>query len=537
MFNVLVVSNNPAYTNELKRAALLADTEIVAICFSIEDVRNRLLNGLRPDAIIASDVLYPGSTPEGLVQELTMAGMLNKTCFVLRNPDVSDFLMNKNVQYVFESTTSPEQLLNMLTHNSGHQGGGGYNPYQSNPYQQQPQGNPYGGPAQPMSPQNNMNQQTPYGGYQSQMQRQNESFVQQDMTQRLAQSQRNSYGDEMARQQSYGPKVVPNNTNNFKSIMIAIHSPKGGVGKTSLAIELSFLLASRAKEVDLNPTSKLSYTKNVTVCLVDFNPCFDTMAATLDCVRTTPNYPTVSDWIQKIEEKIFESLSPEDQQRLMKDDRHDFSPYIDEDRIRFTREEVESLLVKDPETGLFLLPSIALPFDVEYAKPQYLRIILRTIRAMFDVVIVDTGNNISFFTVQPLKEANEIFLVTSPTAGASVVLGKLTKNLERMDLDVSKFSLVVNNPNGVSSELEPETIAQVLKLPLISVLPFDEKIMEAHEKGKPYCIYNKKAPFTRETVKLAQQICPLWDTVKRGGRGKSKPSRQEGGRKKSLFGR
>ena len=225
MFNVLVVSNNPAYTNELKRAALLADTEIVAICFSIEDVRNRLLNGLRPDAIIASDVLYPGSTPEGLVQELTMAGMLNRTCFVLRNPDVSDFLMNKNVQYVFESTTSPEQLLNMLTHNSAHQGGGGYNPYQSNPYQQQLQGNPYGGPAQPMPSQNNMNQQTPYGGYQSQMQRQNESFVQQDMTQRLAQSQRNSYGNEIPRQQNYGPKVVPNNTNNFKSIMIAIHSP------------------------------------------------------------------------------------------------------------------------------------------------------------------------------------------------------------------------------------------------------------------------------------------------------------------------
>lgn len=525
MFKVLIVSNNSDYVNELKRAAVLQDTDVLAICFSIEDVRSRLLSGMKPDKIIASDILYPGSTAEGLVHELTMARMLDKTCFVLHNPGLADLMMANNVQYVFENSTSPQDLLTLLTQSATRKNTE-YNPYQSNPYEQANNTNPYGnGPSN-----------SAYDGYQQQLQRQNETYDAQNMSNQFAQAQYNSstnsaYGNQ---QQFHAPRPQgPSSSMNFKSIMVAIHSPKGGVGKTSLAIELSFLLAQRAKEVDLNPTSKLSYTKKVSVCLVDFNPCFDTMAATLKCVRTKQNYPTVSDWIAKIEEKIFQSLTPEQQQRLMSDDAHDFGPYINEDAIRFTREEVEALLVKDEETGLFLLPSIALPFDVEYAKPQYLRVILRQIRALFDVVIVDTGNNISFFTVQPLKEANEVFLVTNPTAGASVVLGKLTKNLERMDLDISKFNLVVNNPNGVSSELEPETIAQVLKIPLVSVLPFDQGIMASHEKGEPYCINHKKSPFTKETVKLAQQICPLWDTVKRG-RG-SKPSRQTG-HKKGLFG-
>lgn len=483
MLKTLIVSNNRAYTNELIRAASLSDVDILAVCYGIDDIRKRLKNGIDPDVIIASDVLFPGTRVEDVVEEFDNARLLDRLYFILRNTTYADYLMSKNIQHVFENETSPLDLINMVK--------------------------------SPIIP---------------------SGVAYDDLDERIVEDQETKKLAGILAQEKENKRKTENpvdtetiitdsrSTTNFKSIMVAINSPKGGVGKTAIAIELAFLLAARAKEVDFNPASKLAYSKTVSVCLVDFNPSFDTMASTLACVRNTPNYPTISNWVSKIEEKVFNNLTQEEKRELMEDEEHDFGPFINENAIRFTRDEVEKLLVKDEQTGLYLLPSIALPFDTEYVKPQYLRIILNTIRAMFDITIVDTGNNISFFTVTALQQANEIFLITNPTAGASVVLGKLTKNLDRLQLERGKFNLIVNSPNGEKTELDADTIAKVLKLPLISELPFDEGLKMAHEQGMPYCIYNKKTAFSREAIKLAQQVCPLWHAVQ-----KRKTSTSRGG--------
>lgn len=475
MMKLLIISNNHSYVNELKRSALLSDMDILSICYGVEDVRKRINSNIEPDVIIASDILFPGSTVESIVNIIREAGMLDKLYFVLRNTSHSDYLMNHNIQYVFENDVAPLDLLNMLKNPAVKSG--------------------------------------------ESMDELDARIVEDTETKQMANILAQEKVNRRRLEENYVTETVLSENklsgNNFKSIMVAVNSPKGGVGKTAIAMELAFLLAARAKEVDFNPASKLAYSKKVSVCLVDLNPSFDTMASTLECVRSVHNYPTLSDWVQKIEEKIFNSLTKEEKEALLKDENHDFAPFINESAIRFTHEEVLKLLVHDPQTDLYLLPSISLPFDVEYVKEQYIRIILTNIRALFDVTIVDTGNNISFFTVQALQQANEIFLITNPTAGSSVVLGKLIKNLDRLQLEKSKFNLVVNSPNGKEAELDADTISKVLKLPLVSELPFDEGVKMAHEKGMPYCIYNKKTPFAREAVKLAQQICPLWTAVQK----------------------
>ena len=89
-------------------------------------------------------------------------------------------------------------------------------------------------------------------------------------------------------------------------------------------------------------------------------------------------------------------------------------------------------------------------------------------------------------------------------------MGKLTKNISRLKLNKDRISLVVNYPNGSDSELDPIEIAKALKLPLISVLPFDEGIRESHEHGEPYSCNTRKSRYANEITKLAQQVIPLW---------------------------
>jgi len=481
MLKILLVSNNTGYTNEIKRSAILADVDILANYPSIHDVQ-RNIDQLNPDIVLSSDILYPGETINELIDIVQSSRRNPPITFVLKDSKFADYLVNKQIPYVFENDIAPTELLNRLV--------------------------------------------TQYESGQIKMpkldQRERENFETKNLANILANEQKNKekvnqYESQM--KQPITPGAGFSVVNNFKHICVAINSPKGGVGKTTLAIELATTLASRAKELDLNPASQLNSAKNISVCLVDFNPSFDTMASTLDCIRRVTNYPTLTDWAGKIEEKIFNTLPDEVKKNFVQNANVDFTQYLDERKIRFTKDEVLSLLVKDPDTDLYILPSVALPFDVEYVKPAYIQLILEVLKAMFDIVIIDTGNNVSYYTVESLYAADEIFVVSTASKAASVVIGKLMKNLDRLGLDASKFNLVINNAYGKYADLDASTIASVLNLTLISELPYDENVKKSHESGYAFSIYNKKTPYAREIAKLSQQIAPLWTVTNRRGAG------------------
>lgn len=290
-------------------------------------------------------------------------------------------------------------------------------------------------------------------------------------------SKDNVVQDEKAKEESKKERDLAS-----KSLMITIASMKGGVGKTTLSMELAFLLASRAKEIQyLSPEGNVH--RNLRVCLVDLNPSYDTMVATLTCVHTRMTYPTVSEWLKKIH-----SEPPHD----------------------FTSKEIESLLVQDGDSGLYILPGLREPEDADGTVLQDIRKILIELREFFDIILVDTGNNTSIFTMASIQESDEIFLVTTPAIGSSVVVGKVIRWLKENDVDMDKLNLVVNSCNGPQTNLKPELIAEVLNVPLVAILPFEEQVRLSYENGEAYSINQRNSRFTRQLVKLAAEICPLW---------------------------
>ena len=525
---ILIVGNNQDYINELKRSAMLMNASVIAVCGSIEDLQKHLLNGVNPDIIIASDYLFPGNTIDGLVKELTMAQRLNITSFIIRNQNSGNYLTSKNIPYVFESTP-PQNLLEMILYPNNSFGTAG-NSYMNNPYVQQTtqrnneiQNNQNIAQTFNQINANTMNQPNDYNPYTMN----NNQNMNNNLNNSSNYNMNTGANYQNQNTQSYNNMQQPNSNSNFgnigmttignstfKPITVAIASSKGGVGKSAIAIELAKTLADKANRTDLNQTSQLNYSKKIQVCLVDLNPSFDTIASTLSFILNEQRYPTVSDWATAIERKIFNSLTPDEQESL-KDSNVNFTNFITKDNISFTKQEIENLLVRDPVTGLYVLPSIALPFDAQFIRPEYIHIILQQLRAMFDVIIIDTGNNISFFTTEALKEANAVFLVTTPTPPASVVVSKLTKNFQQLQIDPSKFSLIVNYANGDTATLKSDAIAEVLNIPLIATLPFEKNLQASHGNGESFSITHKKSPYTREITKLAQQICPLWHTNSR----------------------
>lgn len=311
----------------------------------------------------------------------------------------------------------------------------------------------------------------------------------------------------------------------FKPITVCINSPKGGVGKTTLAIELASLIAVRAGEMDLNEIGRLSYNKKITVCLVDMNPSFDTMSATLSKVYQNANHATVTDWFQMIDQKIIDQLDETTRKELIHNGYQGIEQYLHTVPVDFTRKEVEKLTVFDEDTGLTILPSIAMPLDASYARPEYLDIILKTIKEYYDVVLIDTGNNISFFTLEAMRASDEVLLICTKSKGSAQTIMRLKDSIQDMrdPVDMSKFNLVINNPYGADSSYDSAEFSRVLQIPLVAEIPYEEKVRMAHEDGELFSINNKRSDFAKSCVRLAQSICPVWQVV---------PNRYSSSRKK-----
>lgn len=502
----IIVSNSPAYVKEIERAGIIMpDFDIVAKYISVSDVQRNIMT-IRPDIIIASDALFHDSTVEGLVKLVEQSGIPCKLFFVLTGTQWVDYLRIKGIPFVFEQQTPAYSLLEGIQV-------GSLVGYTNSPYQTKNDAADLQSLGQTLSVnQNNMDYVKNIEGS-STVQTNNFTGIQDIHSSPTAGTGAGVNGMNSSSNNFAGESNFARyNSAAIKNIMVAVHSPKGGVGKTCVAIELAHLLANKAKEVNLNPHSAFTTSQQVTVCLIDMNMSLDTISSTLESVRSMKDFPTLTDWASKIEYKIYAQLTQEEKNEVDKDPYHDLSRFTYSKRISFDRNEILKMLVYDEKNNLYILPTVAMPLDVTYVKPEYIQIVMNHLKALFDVVIVDTGNDVSYFTTETLRQANEVILITTPDTPAVLVCGKLVKSFERLGLDGSKFSLLINNSHGKTQLYDAATIGETLKLRVIGEIPFDEEVKKIHEKGISYACYNKKSLFSKEMTKVAHQIAPLWNT-------------------------
>ena len=518
---IIILSSSEPYATELSRAALLLGHTIVATYISIDDVKKNIKN-IEYDYLISSDSLYQNEQLDTLIQFINSIGDIKKLKFILKNPGIHEALLAQYQIMPLYETTPPNTVISILAQeyaiNSQFAQQSQYNEQNLQPTYHVPTMNQNtfvhvaSASTQQNDPSPTINN--------SQIYPQGETGTSINTSYNNDQPDTINSNEQIKNTKEESKSILgsrKNNTNfiNFKNKFIVVNSPKGGVGKTTLAIELASLISNRAKGMDLNPASKFTSSKEFRTCLIDLNPSFDTMASTLKCVHETKDYPTILNWVNRIEEKIYTSMTNEEKQAFNENrDLFDISPFCNNKIIKFTWDEVKSLTVYDAQTGLYIIPAVALPMDVNKVLPDYISIIIETIRKYFDISIADTSNNLTYFTVEAFHQADEVILVSSPTISTSTVVNRLIDACKKIDVDTSKFNLVINHPNRADSDLEAEKIASVLKINLVAELPYDENLGKILEKGTPFSINTPKSKYSQAVTKLAHQIIPLWTMKK-----------------------
>jgi pilus assembly protein CpaE len=238
------------------------------------------------------------------------------------------------------------------------------------------------------------------------------------------------------------------------STIIAVCGATGGVGTTSLAVNLGCALAADARN---------------SVALVDIDLCLGDADVFLDSI---PDY-TLVDVAQNVT------------------------------RLDFTL--LKRSLTKH-SSGLYLLPRPVQLEDVQHITPEDLRRVIGLLKATFSHVIIDCSKSYSAIDMVALEMASNVLLVTQLDLPCLRNVVRLMLSFGQMDSMKEKIRIVVNRV-GLDSQIGLKKAQETIGREIFWQLPNDFRTMvEVRNNGVPLTEQAPKAAITLAVVGLAEAL-------------------------------
>ncbi|MCO5166236.1 MAG: AAA family ATPase [Planctomycetes bacterium] len=219
--------------------------------------------------------------------------------------------------------------------------------------------------------------------------------------------------------------------------VVSVVSNKGGVGKSTVAVNVASALAKRAPD---------------RVLLIDASLQMGTCASMLDLAPET----TLTDAVREFER-------------------------LDETLLR--------QIAEPHPCGLRLLAAPADAGEAYEVEAEAMARIISLARRAFDHVVVDTFPLLDNVVMAILDLSDEALVVTNGTVPTVVGTAKLLETLTRLGVPPGRQRVVLNlNHPTVAGGLSPSDVAARLDRDVAHVLPYDKRQVTAVNMGTPYVL-------------------------------------------------
>jgi cell division ATPase MinD len=244
-------------------------------------------------------------------------------------------------------------------------------------------------------------------------------------------------------------KSIPVNTfiGVFVARVISVFSGKGGVGKTTVAVNLGAALARMKKNVtliDCNLTAS-----HLGLHLGIYNP------------RSTLNHV------------LREEHSMED-------------------------------ALHDHFTGMKIVPASLSLKDMNGTDLTKLRNAINSIAHKNDVIILDSAPGIGREAMASIGASNEVLYVTTPQVPA--IMDIVRSHEVANELGVEPLGIVLNMVNKDKHDITRHEVEHLTGLPVIASIPYDKNIRKSLAMKMPVVSYNPGFDVSKNFLKLASEI-------------------------------
>lgn len=238
--------------------------------------------------------------------------------------------------------------------------------------------------------------------------------------------------------------------------VIAVFGAKGGIGKTTLAVNLAVAIAQQTKQ---------------RVALLDLDTQLGDVAVMLDFVPER----TIVDAAEMVDR-----LEPELIQTLLHEDR----------------------------TGIRVLAGPLRPDEGEAIGAHHISKIVEVMANTYDYVVIDTAPHFTDTLVSALDAATMILLLTTPDV-PSLKNTKLTIGVMRnWGYSEDKVKMVVNYAY-TSDGVVPSDAENTLEYPIFWKIPNDSAAATAIKVGRPVIEVKPNSKVAQNIQSLAQSICGI----------------------------
>lgn len=236
--------------------------------------------------------------------------------------------------------------------------------------------------------------------------------------------------------------------------IIAVFSPKGGSGCSTIAINLAVSIAKQGHNA----------------ALVDGSLQFGDVAVMLN-MKPITSVVDLSDRASELDSELITSVVQKHQSDL-------------------------NVLLAPPR-----------PEMAEVVSEEKLKDLLNALRDLYDFIIVDTSSTMDGITLSILDVADRIVLVTQQNLPSLKNASRFFDLSQSLEYGAGKVSLVVNRVSDKKG-ISVKDISNTLKRPVVMAIPIDDDtVNSAIDQGVPLVTgSNKRRPVSTAIIKLAEYL-------------------------------
>ncbi len=254
---------------------------------------------------------------------------------------------------------------------------------------------------------------------------------------------------------------LKNETPGKKGQIINVLGSKGGVGTTTIAVNLAVCLAELERVES--------------VALIDMNLVFGEIPLFLD-IEPTYNWSEITKNISRLDATF-----------------------------------LKNILSVDP-SGVYVLCSPGYLSGYNVASPAIIESLLKVMRGMFDFVIIDGGHSMGNISLKILEMSDTVLIVSNLSIPCLANTNKLLKSFYDLGYPERERINIVINRHLKNSNISIEDAEKSFDKKIFRTIPNDyNTTISAINKGKPLTQFASKEPITENFREMASSICPSFE--------------------------
>ncbi len=171
-------------------------------------------------------------------------------------------------------------------------------------------------------------------------------------------------------------------------------------------------------------------------------------------------------------------------------------------------------------SGLKIVPGSLKLRDIIDVDVNNLRNILKQTFSDFDVVFLDSAPGLGKEALIAMQASDEILYVANPSVPSLVDIAKCNQLIKKIENKPVPIGIIVNRVRNRGYEIKNEEIRQFTELPVIGIIPEDEKILEGSNNRTLVTLSKKGSTSKKEFFKIAAKLVgteykySFWDRIK-----------------------